>query len=77
MNFSAYSVTLELSDLAKKNVNITFPTTAAHKPQLYLFASSSADQIHIKSQKNSGCKGLHIFNGIFNLSKLQWELISY
>lgn len=54
----------------KKNVNITFSTTAACEPQLP-FASSSADQIHIESQNNSGCKGLHNFNGLFNLSKLQ------
>lgn len=71
MNFSAYAVQLELSDLAKKNVNITFLTAAACEPHLYLFASSSADQIHIESHNNSGCKGLHIFNAIFNLSKLQ------
>lgn len=70
MNFSAYATILELSDLAEKNANITFSTTAACEPQLP-FASSSADQIHIESQNNSGCKGLHNFNGIFNLSKLQ------
>lgn len=78
MNFSAYAVTLELSDLAKKKM-----LTSLSQPQLPMslnfpfFASSSADQVHIDSQNNSGCKGLHIFNGIFTWSKLQWELISY
>lgn len=77
MTFSAYAVLPELSDLAKRNGNITFPTAGACESKLYLFASSSADQIHIESQNNSGCKGHHVFNGIFNLSKPQWELISY
>lgn len=50
--------------------------TSLFQPQLPvshndLFASSSADQIQIESQNNSGCKGLHNFSGIFNLSKLQ------